>query len=73
MSVEFHRGSPGKFDPRTLNRETLSRWTGRTGPDPGQGKELPCSSTQGLYYYHMLVSLVVAASSISMSMIAVTV
>ena len=30
MSVEFHRGSPGKFDPRTLNRETLSRWTGCT-------------------------------------------
>ena len=30
MSVEFYRGSPGKFDPRTLNRETVSRWTGRT-------------------------------------------
>ena len=30
MSVEFHRKSPGKFDSRTLNRETLSRWTGRT-------------------------------------------
>ena len=28
MSVEFHRGSPGKFDSRT-SRETLSRWTGR--------------------------------------------
>ena len=28
-SVEFDRGSPGKFDSRTLNRETLSRWTGR--------------------------------------------
>ena len=30
MSVEFYRGSPGKFDSRTLSRETLSRWTGRT-------------------------------------------
>ena len=30
MSVEFDRGSPGMFDSRTLGRETLSRWTGRT-------------------------------------------
>ena len=30
MSVEFYRESPGKFDSRTLNRETLNRWTGRT-------------------------------------------
>ena len=30
MSVEFHRESHGKFDSRTLRRETLSRWTGRT-------------------------------------------
>ena len=29
MSVEFDRESPGKFDSRTLSRETLSRWTGR--------------------------------------------
>ena len=29
MSVEFDRGSLGKFDSRTLNRETLDRWTGR--------------------------------------------
>ena len=29
MSVEFDKGSPGKFDSRTLNRETLNRWTGR--------------------------------------------
>ena len=29
MSVEFYRGSPGKFDSRTLSRKTLSRWTGR--------------------------------------------
>ena len=29
MSVEFDRGSPGKFDTRTLSRETLSSWTGR--------------------------------------------
>ena len=30
MPVEFYKGSPGKFDPRTLNRKTLTRWTGRT-------------------------------------------
>ena len=30
MSVEFCRGSPGKFDSRTLNRTTLNRWTGRS-------------------------------------------
>ena len=30
MSVEYYRESPGKFDPRTLNRDTLRRWTGRT-------------------------------------------
>ena len=29
MSVEFYRESTGKFDSRTLSRETLSRWTGR--------------------------------------------
>ena len=29
MSIEFDRGSPGKFDSRTVNRKTLSRWTGR--------------------------------------------
>ena len=29
MSVEFDRESPGSFDSRTLNRKTLSRWTGR--------------------------------------------
>ena len=29
MSVDFDRGSPGKFDSRTLNRETPSRGTGR--------------------------------------------
>ena len=28
MSVELYRESPGKFDSRTLSRETLSRWTG---------------------------------------------
>ena len=29
MPIELDRGSPGKFDSRTLNRTTLSRWTGR--------------------------------------------
>ena len=33
MSVEFYRGSPGKFDSRTLNRKTLNRWTGRNNYD----------------------------------------
>ena len=33
MSVEFHRESPRKFDSRTLNRQTLNRWTGRTACD----------------------------------------
>ena len=33
MSIEFDRESPGKFDSRTLNRKTLSRWTGRTLQD----------------------------------------
>ena len=31
MSVEVDRGSPGKFDSRTLNKETLDRRTGRIG------------------------------------------
>ena len=31
MSVEIYRGSPGKFDSRTLRRKTLNRWTGRNG------------------------------------------
>ena len=34
MSVEFDRGSPVKFDSRTLSRETLNRWTGRTPHSP---------------------------------------
>ena len=34
MSVEFHRESPGKFDPRTPNRKTLNRWTGRIDSPP---------------------------------------
>ena len=29
MSVEFDRESPGEIDSKTLNRKTLSRWTGR--------------------------------------------
>ena len=35
MSVEFDRGYPGRFDSRTLNRETLDRWTGRTAEGTG--------------------------------------
>ena len=27
--VEFYRGSPGKFDSRTLYRKIIDRWTGR--------------------------------------------
>ena len=40
MSVEFYRGSPRKFDSRTLSRETLSRWTGRTASAAAGGLEL---------------------------------
>ena len=29
MSVESYRESPGKFDSRTFDRKTLTRWTGR--------------------------------------------
>ena len=29
MSIYVYRESPGKFDSRTLSRETLSRWIGR--------------------------------------------
>ena len=39
MSVEFYRGSPGKFDPRTLNRTTVSRWTGRIEHLCGRGED----------------------------------
>ena len=42
MSVEFHRGSPRKFDSRTLNRKTLNRWTGRTSE--GSRKEITSGS-----------------------------
>ena len=31
----IYRGSPGKFDSRTLSRKTLSRWTGRKSPSHG--------------------------------------
>ena len=30
ISIESDTESPGKFDPRTLHRETLDRWTWRT-------------------------------------------
>ena len=40
MSVEFDRGSPGKFDSRTLKRETLDRWTGRISASKWQSTEL---------------------------------
>ena len=47
MSVEFDRGSPGKFDSRTLSRETLSRWTGRSHitSRPGERRGLWPSAT----------------------------
>ena len=68
MSVEFYRGSPRKFDSRTLNRKTLDRWTGRitTSYWPGLVWERAKGQTQMLeaepklpatyyyysYYYH---------------------
>ena len=39
MSVGFYRESPGKFDSRTLNRTTLSMWTGRDSGGPYLGRE----------------------------------
>ena len=48
MSVEFDRGSPGKFDSRTLNRTTLSRWTGRMSPGPGTRESFGASTVQVL-------------------------
>ena len=38
MSIESYRESPGKFDSRTLSRETLSRWTGRKSSKGGFSK-----------------------------------
>ena len=39
MSVELYRESPGKFESRTLNMETLNRWTGRTGSSAEQHRD----------------------------------
>ena len=44
MSVEFYRGSPGKFDSRTLNTKTLNRWTGRMA---GQTRGTACVHASG--------------------------
>ena len=41
MSVEFDRGSPGKFDSRTLNRKTLDRWTGRKLRERSRDRDAP--------------------------------
>ena len=43
MSVEFDRRSLGKFDSRTLNRKTLSRWTGRASAEILGKSRLPKS------------------------------
>ena len=61
MFVEFYRGSPGKFDSRTLSRETLTRRTGRNPealPDPAaaQGEaEVYYFSSSYYYLYHHYV------------------
>ena len=51
MSVEFDRGSPGKFDSRTLSRETLSRWNGRSitpsVPTPSAPLRAPAAAEAG--------------------------
>ena len=69
MSVEFYSESPGKFDSRTLNRETLSSWTGRsigrpapgpdTGPAPGLGIVKFAACSVGLCLCYRLCVLVV--------------
>ena len=41
MSIEFDRGSPGKFDSRTLSRKTPSRWTGRSISGSSGDREIP--------------------------------
>ena len=46
MSVWFYWESPGKFDSRTLSRETLSRWTGCTSCD-----NLLISGAEYIYIY----------------------
>ena len=56
MSVEFDRGSPRKFDSRTLNRKTPSRWTGRRNlPSPllarGRATSKPLSSRREISIY----------------------
>ena len=48
MSVEFDRGSPGKFDSRTLSRETLSRWTRRRPP---------CETSNRVYIHYKIVHM----------------
>ena len=50
MSVEFYGGSPGKLDSRALNRETLSRWTGRITCC----HDIICIIIMLLYYYVIL-------------------
>ena len=46
MPVEFDRGSPGKFDSRTLNRKTLNRWTGRMMTTRGK-RDAKCRHVPG--------------------------
>ena len=39
---QFYRESPGKFDSRTLSRETLSRWTGRIRHSNNKPSNIAC-------------------------------
>ena len=46
MPAEFDRGAPGKFDSRTLDGETLNRWTGRILAD-NRSLSLPDTASRG--------------------------
>ena len=65
MSIEFYRGSPGKFDSRTLSRETLSRWTGNTSRGRLRGiKTRPRGSYVMCVYIYIYIYTYVAVAGL---------
>ena len=72
MSVEFDRESPGKLDSRTLNRETLNRWTGRTTLDFIQCNITYYDTTHMIYYitilYDIINNIIIISLSLSLSL-----
>ena len=57
MPVGFDRGSPGKFDSRTLNRMILNRWTGRTPSSPNKNPITFFQPPLNSYVYILSMSL----------------